>query len=414
VIGVEAVARKGNRMTDTASRIRWLGRPGLLLFGLATLLGLIEGLQVKAGAQMLGVPISVPRAITSTLPSWYVHALLVPPTWWLAARYRFERGRVAQALAVLVPAGALYSVVAITASFIISDVLIGALLLGVEVPMTIGRSIVRFLMLYFTLAASFFFTTVAAWYVYEFRRRAQEQRSAADALAMRAAQLEASLARANLETLRMQLNPHFLFNTLNSISVLALKGEGRKVVRMLARLSDLLRLSLESPQQEVTLAEELEVLDHYVEIERVRFADRLSLVRDVDPAALTAHVPSMLLQPIVENALRHGLGRKPGPGEIRIEAAIRGRRLEIIVRDTGPGFQSGASDGGSGLGLTNTRARLRQLYGDSARLTFWNAEAGGAVVFLALPARHSPTSETERNERTEPEDLEHEHSYSDR
>jgi two-component system, LytTR family, sensor kinase len=340
--------------------------------------------------------------------------LLVPPTWWLASRYRIERGRAARALLVLVPAGMLYSVIAITASFFISDVLIGSMLLGIELPMSIGRSIVRFLMLYFTVAAVFFAATVGGYYVYEYRRRAQEQRSAADALAMTAARLEANLARANLETLRMQLNPHFLFNTLNSISVLALKGEARKVVAMLARLSDLLRLSLENAQQEVPLDEELTVLDHYIGIEKVRFADRLTVRREIESQALSACVPSMILQPLVENALRHGLGRKPGPGEVLIEAAIRRGMLEIAVHDTGPGFNSEKPSTGTGVGLVNTRARLRQLYGDSARLTLENADTGGALVRLALPARFSPSSEAELNRFDELEEADHEHSYSDR
>jgi sensor histidine kinase YesM len=185
----------------------------------------------------------------------------------------------------------------------------------------------------------------------------------------------------------MQLNPHFLFNTLNAISVLALKGDRQNVVRMLARLSDLLRLALENAEQVVPLSEELVFLQPYVEIEQVRFRDRLQVVQDIDPDTLDAEVPSLFLQPIVENAVRHGIAQRPGPGLIEIRARRAGDTLALEVLDTGPGFGDGPDLARGGVGLANARARLEQLYGRAQRLELLTAPSGGAMVRVVLPFR---------------------------
>jgi sensor histidine kinase YesM len=200
--------------------------------------------------------------------------------------------------------------------------------------------------------------------------------------------LEASLSRAKLDSLRMQLNPHFLFNTLNAISVMAMKGERQGVVRMLMLLSDLLRLSLDNKQHVVALRDELEILDRYLEIENVRFRDRLTLERAIDPAVLDAEVPSLVLQPLVENAIRHGVSRRPGRGVVRVEAqTVAGEWLELRVLDTGPGVDSTPARDGTGVGLSNTRARLEQLYGSRQELTLVSRQGGGACATVRVPLR---------------------------
>jgi two-component system, LytTR family, sensor kinase len=378
--------------------IRWIGRPAVYLVAGATVLGLLESLQLVIGSQLMGRPLGVARSMASTMPSWYVYAALVPPTWWVAARFRIERGRVLSALLGLLPYGVLYAVVGITSAYVISDVVFNWWVLGVPLPLPFLQGLVRFLSIYFMVSAVHYFATLGAYYVYEYRRRAELERSAMSALATTAARLEASLARAKLETLRMQLNPHFLFNTLNSISVLAMKGERQRVVTMLARLSELLRMSLDNTQSEVRLADEVRVLGHYIEIEKVRFADRLTVDLDVEATALDALVPSMILQPLVENALRHGVGGKPGPGRVMIDAAIRDGALVIGVHDTGPGFQRVSAQAGTGVGLANTRARLVQLYGDNATLMCATRTGGGATVRIELPARYAEGSATATRE----------------
>jgi two-component sensor histidine kinase len=200
----------------------------------------------------------------------------------------------------------------------------------------------------------------------------------------RAARLEAQLAQAQLEVLRMQLHPHFLFNTLHTISSL-MHTDLKAADRMLALLADLLRDSFEKVgAQEVSLKQELEFLDRYLEIERTRFRDRLVLARAVEPELLDARVPNLILQPIVENAIRHGIARRAGRGRIEIAARQRGDELELLVRDDGPGLPDGVPLRG-GVGLANTQARLTQLYGQRHRFELRDRPEGGLEVVVAVP-----------------------------
>ena len=206
---------------------------------------------------------------------------------------------------------------------------------------------------------------------------------------LRSSRLQTQLTRAQLEALKMQLHPHFLFNTLHSISAL-LHRDPDAADRMIARLGDFLRLTLEnSGAQQVSLQKELEFLTCYLEIERVRFQDRLTTSVEVDTAALDAPVPNLILQPIVENALRHGIAQTRGPGRVEISAKRENGALRIRVRDNGPGLATiTRPDDGlkEGLGLSNTRARLEQLYGAAHRFELENAPGGGLIVTLEIPA----------------------------
>jgi two-component system LytT family sensor kinase len=206
---------------------------------------------------------------------------------------------------------------------------------------------------------------------------------------LRTSRLQTQLTRAQLEALKMQLHPHFLFNTLHSISAL-LHRDPDSADRMIARLGDFLRLTLEnSGAQEVSLKKELDFLTCYLEIERVRFQDRLTTSIEVEPSALDAAVPNLILQPIVENAIRHGVAQTRGPGRVEISAKREHGSLRIRVRDNGPGVAAiTRPDDGlkGGLGLSNTRARLEQLYGAAHRLELENAPGGGLLVTLEIPA----------------------------
>jgi signal transduction histidine kinase len=207
-----------------------------------------------------------------------------------------------------------------------------------------------------------------------------------------AAELRAGLTQARLNALRAQLNPHFLFNTLNATSALALTGQMDQVVQTLSCLSDLLRVSLDRDlPQEVPLERELGILAAYLEIQRIRFGDRLAVDLFVDPDCTGALVPSMLLQPLLENAFEHGLARRPGPGRVTVRATRSGERLRLRVEDTGPGFVAEATNGSrQGIGLSNTAARLEQLYGPAAGLERGNLANGGAFVEVTLPLRAAP------------------------
>jgi two-component system, LytTR family, sensor kinase len=213
---------------------------------------------------------------------------------------------------------------------------------------------------------------------------------------LRTAQLETRLARAQLDMLKMQLQPHFLFNTLNAISAL-MHRDIKSAEEMLAGLSDLLRLALDNAAvQEVALKSELEFTGRYLELEQVRFADRLKVKFQIDPETLDALVPNMVLQPLVENAVRHGIASRDRSGMIEVASRRDGDQLHLTVRDDGPGlpagfnWQNGNGHGTSkkqGLGLGNTRARLQQLYGAGHTLRLDNAVGGGLMVKITLPYR---------------------------
>ncbi len=208
---------------------------------------------------------------------------------------------------------------------------------------------------------------------------------------LRTLQLEAQLSQAQLEALKMQLHPHFLFNTLHSISAL-LRKDTEAARRMITRLGDFLRLTLEnSGAQEVSLQQEMEFLRCYLEIERIRFQDRLVTRMDVSPQVLDAKVPNLILQPIVENAIRHGINPRSTPGIIEIQAKPHNGALRIQVRDNGPGLPAHRSSEilfRKGLGLRNTETRLERLYGAAHLFDLANDPEGGLVVTLEIPFKN--------------------------
>jgi two-component system, LytTR family, sensor kinase len=201
---------------------------------------------------------------------------------------------------------------------------------------------------------------------------------------VRASQLEAKLAQTQLQVLKMQLQPHFLFNTLNAIAAL-IHQDVELADRMIARLGDLLRSTLENAnQQEVSLQQELDFIQPYLEIEKARLGARLSVHLDIDPAARDAKVPNLILQPLVENAIRHGIAPRPDPGRIDIAACRDNGSLHLSVMDDGPGLRSGEAPR-SGIGLANTRARLQRLYGDRQQLQLGPGPGGGLRVEITIP-----------------------------
>lgn len=207
--------------------------------------------------------------------------------------------------------------------------------------------------------------------------------------ARRSREREDQLVRAELHALKAQLHPHFLFNALNAVSA-HVQSDPETAERMIARLSQLLRHALTGAgTQEVPLEEELAVARAYLDIEQVRFEDRLRVRWDVDPDAGAVRVPHLVLQTLVENAVRHGISPRPEGGTVEIAAERRDGTLALSVRDDGVGWP--ASGGrADGVGLANTRARLRQLYGDRHTFSVDRAEGGGVVARLTLPARTAP------------------------
>jgi signal transduction histidine kinase len=231
---------------------------------------------------------------------------------------------------------------------------------------------------------------LAAGFAREYFRRYEARHQEALRLRAEAIALQARLAEAQVAALRMQLNPHFLFNTLHAISALVGRDPAG-VRRMIARLSELLRSTLdESSPVERTVEEEMAFIGRYLEIMQVRFEGRLEVETSVDPAARDALVPTLILQPLVENAVKHGVGGRRG-GRIVVAARRSADHVELSVRDSGPGpGPAGASP--RGIGLRNTEARLRQMYGDDQRLEVRAAEEGGTLAVVEVPYRAGATA----------------------
>jgi sensor histidine kinase YesM len=216
------------------------------------------------------------------------------------------------------------------------------------------------------------------WYAIENQKRARSEEK-------RVAELSSQLSNAQLQALKMQLHPHFLFNTLNAISEL-MHQDIHVADEMMVRLGDFLRLTLDpSISQEVTLEKELEFLKYYLEIEQVRFRDRLKIEMHIDPETTQARVPYLLLQPVVENAIRHGISRKAEGGTIQISAEKDNGLLLIYVQDDGNGIVEAESAMKSGVGLANTRSRLEKLYGNRFELELSNLPGTGTSVRLTIP-----------------------------
>lgn len=235
-----------------------------------------------------------------------------------------------------------------------------------------------------------YFVVAAAAHAMTFYRHAKERERQALALV-------ASRNQAKLDALRLQLQPHFLFNTLNAIATLVHR-DARAADRLIGDLSDLLRASLQTTQHEVTLSDELALLDHYLAIEQVRLGDRLRITRDIHHEALEACVPPLVLQPLAENAIRHGFEPRLEPGMLTIEARREGDLLRLTVTDDGVGLHAQSPrTSRRGIGLANTRERLRTLHGDAARLEFTSRAEGGVCAEVVLPYRLTP-----RNNATSP------------
>ena len=227
---------------------------------------------------------------------------------------------------------------------------------------------------------------VGAWHARNYYTKYRERELEASRLALVTSQLEAQLTRAQLQALKMQLHPHFLFNTHHAILALMLKHENETAIKMLTRFSDLLRLTLDNTgDQTVSLKQELEFLHCYLEIQKMRFQDRLRVHMDIDPQVLSAQVPNLILQPLVENAIQHGIASHSSAGLIEVTALRENDRLKLEVCDDGPGLPEDLAALKEGIGLSNTRARLTELYGDAYHFDLSNRTATGLRVTIKIP-----------------------------
>jgi two-component system, LytTR family, sensor kinase len=346
----------------------------LLLYVAAwTLVGLLFGSQAVLYSLYTGKP-QVVRPLASSLADWYIWALLTPAIlavgrrfplvragwWWRSLPALFIASLVFTAIKIAVRAG------------------LGQLLPGLP---TMPLRVVVLAQFHIQLATFWVILGIGAAFEYYGKFRERE---------LRASQLESRLAQAQLEVLRTQLQPHFLFNTLHTISAFMQEGEIEAADRMISRLSDLLRLALESTgAQEVALRQEMDFLRRYLEIQQIRFQDQLRVTLDVPDELLDACVPSLILQPLVENAIKHGVTSRAEGGEVTVGIASDDGRLRVTVRDDGPGITATAVRASGGNGVANTRARLEQLYGDRQRFSVSNHPDGGALVEITIPLRYA-------------------------
>jgi signal transduction histidine kinase len=346
-----------------------------LIFGLWTFIGLAFSSQFYLSRANSGMPVSWRFALEHSLVAeWYLFALLSIPALWLARRFRFERAGWPGRLALHLLASAGFSILWMIGRALVEEWLSAG-----------GERQVTFKMAFTYALATFFFNGLVYWAIItvshsvEYYRKYQERE-------LRTAELEVGLAQARLQALQMQLNPHFLFNTLHSISSLMHK-DIEAADRMISRFSDLLRLALENTDaHEVSLRQELEFLKSYLDIEQTRFGERLSVRLEIAPEALDARVPNLVLQPLVENAIQHGIEPHARPGLIELCARRENGNLLLEVRDNGNGL-SQHSRPTEGVGVSNTRARLQHLYGDAQSFEFRNGETGGLLVSVSIPFR---------------------------
>jgi len=309
--------------------------------------------------------VSPAGSIATTYLEWWLWAGFTPFIFWLSSRFSIERSKWIVRIPALVAIGCL---VALCVSLILGFARTEIFEMS---RFTRLRDIGRFR---FVNQLLVYFFVLAAGYAREYFLRDQERQREAIAL-------HAQLADARLDALRAQINPHFLFNTLNAIAALV-ERDPVGVRRMIARLGDLLRYTIDSRgAATVPLREELDFLQRYIDIMEIRFQGRLHTELKIDPDTLEVPVPSLVLQPIVENALEHGASRAAGEGRIEISAHRDGGGLVLSVRDNGPGVRAESP----GVGLTNTRARLAQLYGGDASLTLTSVPGGRAMATIIIP-----------------------------
>jgi len=335
-----------------------------------TLLGLSFASQFYISSAKAGLEVSWKQAVDYALGDWYVFALLSVPVVRLARRFRFEAGAWAPSLSVHALSSVLFSLAYMVIRAWVGQWQSQAAFKDVFKPLMVKTW-------HFNLLI--YWVIVAVSNAFDYYRKYRE-------LELHASELEKGLAQAKLQALQMQLNPHFLFNTLHSISSLMHK-DVEAADRMITRLSDLLRAALEGAgTQEVPLRQELKMLELYLTIEQIRFGSRLSVKMNIAPETLDARVPSLILQPLVENAIRHGIEPRARPGCIELEARRQDGALALVVGDDGAGLAK-PEQIKEGVGLSNTRARLRELYGTAHQFQLIRGAKGGVRVELSIPFR---------------------------
>lgn len=379
--GPESASRGSGSVTFLGRSATWWRWAGIILAA-ATVFGLIAAVQGYYQATLTGRDADIFRSLKVWLPDYFLWGALAPAVLAAGRRWPVTGPRWVRNVLRHVVLAPLFVLTELLASVWI----VGSLVSDLP-PAGIGgyagwyQSVIGF---YGAWGLLFYAMILAAGQAYELHRRYRDRELEAARLAARTSRLEALLGRAKLSALTARLQPHFLFNTLNAISELV-HADPDAAERMIVRLGNLLRMVMaRTERQWSTVAEELELIDAYLSLERVRYGERLTIERDVDVGILAEEVPSLALQPLVENAVRHGIAPLSRPGRLQIVARRRVGKLRFEVTDDGVGL---AADRAEGIGLGTTRRRLRELYGDDFRLELTSGEDGGARAVLEVPER---------------------------
>lgn len=377
------------------ARRRWM--KWLLLFGVATLIALIitgfqyftvSGLSQIAARTRANRPPSRTAMAFWNFVSYYLWAALYPVILILSRRFNLGKQSWRRNVLVHLPASFIFATLHLAAFVLIYHIVGGH---GTEVFASVFELFKFYFYRFLLDNMQIYWVCLIVISAHDYYRKYREQE-------LKASELRTQLAQAQLQALKMQLHPHFLFNTLNAISELVHKNP-ETAEHMITQLSDMLRLSLDKiGVQEVSLKQELDFLDKYLKIEQTRFQERLRVEMKIDPKALDSLVPNMILQPLVENAVRYGIAPRATGGTIEIRAGRENGMLHLDVCDDGRGMPDGQRGiaGKRGVGLDNTRARLERLYGTSHRFELNNSPGHGLTVSLAIPFReegHSSSAE---------------------
>jgi two-component system, LytTR family, sensor kinase len=353
----------------TRSKERWIW---LLISAACLIPALLSVLQPYVQARLESRSVSWQDVIFQ-VSEWLFLGALTPITYYFARRFPLVRAKWRSTLGAH-----LVGALGLCIGWASLGMLLGLALHRYPAAGPPLRAYVSWILITVPWSVFMYFTVLGCVYAFSYFVEVQEREAQASRLA-------AQLAEARLGALRMQLNPHFLFNSLNTVLVLVRENNTVAASQMLELIGDVLRQALRSDQRhEVRLAEELRFLEQYLAIEQVRFADRLSVQWNIEDRARAALVPGFIMQPIVENALKHGLARRADAGQVEISARVRDMYLELAVRDDGVGMEASSAEG---VGLSNTRERLRMLYGTNASVIIRTPASGGTEVVLRIPFR---------------------------
>jgi signal transduction histidine kinase len=362
--------------------LNWRQHPWLvwgLIYGVATFLGLFQASQSVVFWSFEGKSMPWATAVIRGVADWYLWAAWSPLIFQLTQHLPLEQRRWQRAMLVHTPVCVLFSFMTLIVLVPLFQVTRPEM-----APIRTNEEVFRLLFVgHFAFYLFVYWAIVGVSHASDYYVKYRDRE-------LRASQLEARLAQAKLQVLKMQLHPHFLFNTLNAISAL-LHKDVDVADRMIARLGELLRQTLENAgTQEVGLRQELGFIKPYLEIEQARLGPRLTVRLDIDPEAMDARVPYLILQPLVENAIRHGVAARAEPGRVEIRARRDGNTLLLQVLDDGPGLPAQVPLGKGGIGLANTKARLKQLYGTLHQFELANRPQRGLAVTIRLPYREEP------------------------